>query len=61
MKNVLTRYDAGYCTQNNHDCENCSLVNYGRDCHNNSVKDSDVHWWLLSGPQRNAAKERQED
>ena len=26
-----------YCTQNNGYCENCSLVNYGRDCHNNPV------------------------
>lgn len=23
-----------YCTQNNGDCETCSLVNYGRDCEN---------------------------
>lgn len=23
-----------YCTQNNGDCETCSLVNYGRDCKN---------------------------
>ena len=26
-----------YCTQNDHDCSTCSLVNYGRDCHNNPV------------------------
>jgi len=26
-----------YCTQNDGDCSTCSLVNYGRDCHNNSV------------------------
>lgn len=26
-----------YCTQNNGDCETCSLVNYGRDCHNNPI------------------------
>ena len=26
-----------YCTQNNWDCETCSLVNYNRDCHNNPV------------------------
>jgi hypothetical protein len=26
-----------YCTQNNGDCSTCSLVNYGRDCHNNPV------------------------
>jgi hypothetical protein len=23
-----------YCTQNGGDCRTCSLVNYGRDCHN---------------------------
>lgn len=28
-----------YCTQNNGDCETCSLVNYGRDCHNVSLKE----------------------
>jgi hypothetical protein len=27
-----------YCTQNNSDCETCSLVNYGRDCRNNPVE-----------------------
>ena len=26
-----------YCTQNHGKCETCSLVNYGRDCHNNPV------------------------
>lgn len=26
-----------YCTQNQGDCESCSLVNYGRDCMNNPV------------------------
>jgi len=26
-----------YCTQNNGDCETCSLVNYGRDCQNNPL------------------------
>ena len=26
-----------YCTQNNHDCGSCSLVNYGRDCSNNPI------------------------
>ncbi|MDF2563720.1 MAG: hypothetical protein K0Q53_115 [Massilibacillus sp.] len=26
-----------YCTQNNGDCETCSLVNYGLDCRNNPV------------------------
>ena len=26
-----------YCTQNDGDCETCSLVNYGLDCHNQPV------------------------
>lgn len=26
-----------YCTQNQGDCSTCSLVNYGRDCYNNSL------------------------
>jgi hypothetical protein len=26
-----------YCTQNNGNCATCSLVSYGRDCHNNPV------------------------
>lgn len=26
-----------YCTQNNGNCATCSLVNYGRDCHNNPI------------------------
>jgi len=26
-----------YCTQNDGDCETCSLVNYGRDCMNNPI------------------------
>ncbi len=26
-----------YCSQNHHDCGTCSLVNYGRDCHNNPI------------------------
>ncbi|MBW8035614.1 MAG: hypothetical protein FVQ79_08290 [Planctomycetes bacterium] len=26
-----------YCSQNNQDCNTCSLVNYGRDCHNNKI------------------------
>lgn len=28
---------AKYCTQNNQNCETCSLVNYGLDCHNNKL------------------------
>lgn len=31
-------YDAPiYCTQNDGDCETCSLVNYNRDCQNNPI------------------------
>ena len=26
-----------YCSQNNQECFTCSLVNYGRDCHNNPI------------------------
>jgi hypothetical protein len=26
-----------YCTQNDGLCENCSLVNYQKDCHNNNI------------------------
>jgi hypothetical protein len=26
-----------YCSQNDFLCETCSLVNYGRDCHNNPI------------------------
>ena len=29
-----------YCTQNNGDCQTCSLVNYGRDCRNNPVSET---------------------
>jgi len=33
---------ANYCSQNNGECETCSLVNYGRDCHNNPIKADDI-------------------
>ena len=26
-----------YCTQNDGDCDTCSLVSYGRDCQNTSI------------------------
>lgn len=29
-----------YCTQNDGDCQTCSLVNYGRDCRNNPIPES---------------------
>ena len=28
-----------YCTQNNGDCQTCSLVNYGLDCRNNPIRE----------------------
>ena len=31
-----------YCSQNGGDCSTCSLVNYGRDCMNNPVRDREV-------------------
>jgi len=30
-----------YCTQNNGNCQTCSLVNYGRDCQNKPVKNKE--------------------
>jgi hypothetical protein len=27
-----------YCTQNDGDCETCSLANYGKDCMNNPIE-----------------------
>ena len=30
-----------YCTQNKGDCQTCSLSNYGRDCQNNKIEDSE--------------------
>jgi hypothetical protein len=29
-----------YCTQNNGNCETCSLASYGRDCMNNPIKET---------------------
>lgn len=31
-----------YCTQNNGDCETCSLVNYGRDCRNVPIERKEI-------------------
>lgn len=39
-----------YCTQNNGNCKTCSLVNYGRDCHNNP---------LHGGPRPGAGSKKQ--
>ena len=30
-----------YCTQNDSDCQTCSLVNYGRDCHNVEIAEGE--------------------
>lgn len=30
-----------YCTQNDGNCETCSLVNYGRDCQNMPIVTTD--------------------
>jgi hypothetical protein len=30
-----------YCTQNDGDCEMCSLSNYGRDCKNNEIEEEE--------------------
>ena len=41
-----------YCTQNNGDCHDCSLVNYGLDCKNNPVarKIIDGHCVMCNRP-----------
>ncbi len=33
----MTKLIKSYCSQNNGDCENCSLVNYGYDCLGNKL------------------------
>jgi len=39
-----SRRESFYCSQLMVDfCRNCSLISYGRDCHNNAV-DSDTVW-----------------
>ena len=38
------RREAFYCSQLEVDfCQNCSLVNYGMDCHNNKIEEN-VKW-----------------
>ena len=42
-----------YCTQNEGDCETCSLVNYGRDCYNvplteDTIESEDIGEVILS-------------
>jgi hypothetical protein len=36
-KEVFIGIKKSYCTQNDGDCKNCSLVNYGLDCKNNNI------------------------
>ncbi|AZF89985.1 hypothetical protein [Methanosarcina virus MetMV] len=31
-----------YCSKPDGDCYTCSLVNYGRDCHNNPILGNDI-------------------
>ncbi len=47
-----------YCTQNNGDCDTCSLVNYGRDCHNHPLVadpyptkkiEKEIKWATITG------------
>lgn len=45
-----------YCTQNNGDCSSCSLVNYGRDCHNNSILMSLTEWAAETGHSDTSAR-----
>jgi len=35
---AFNREASSYCSQNDGDCESCSLVNYGLDCHNNAIQ-----------------------
>lgn len=37
LGNILKPNKKDYCTQNNNDCNTCSLVNYGYDCKNNKL------------------------
>jgi hypothetical protein len=37
-----------YCTQNNGECESCSLSNYGKDCRNNPIQPKKPRTFRLS-------------
>ena len=37
---TLARETTLYCVQSGSHCHTCSLVNYGRDCHNNKIEDN---------------------
>jgi hypothetical protein len=55
-----TTYRQDYCTQNNENCETCSLNNYDRDCQNNKITSrTDIQYWLLTGDARKNAEIRQ--
>ncbi len=56
------RTDSGYCERTDdtrHNCEACSLVSYGRDCHNNPINKTDCPYYLLTGADRDLAEIRQ--
>lgn len=36
---TLIQITPDYCTQNGGNCGTCSLVNYGRDCHNEPLQE----------------------
>ena len=38
-----------YCSQNNGECQDCSLINYNRDCHNNSIAILDAESYCQCG------------
>jgi hypothetical protein len=50
-----------YCTQNNGNCATCSLVSYGRDCHNNPVNYKRATVRLPEGLHREFAKKLIDD
>jgi len=33
-RDIFARFGSGYCSTQKFNCEECSLVNYGQDCHN---------------------------
>jgi hypothetical protein len=58
------RTDTGYCSKSDddkgqHNCEQCSLCNYGLDCRNNKTTETDTPYYLLSGVDRERAEVRQ--
>ena len=47
-----------YCTQNNGDCQTCSLVNYGMDCRNQPVTKPTAHRLPSFKPDKLIRKEK---